>query len=372
MYCWYCTGNWVKNFEKTDWVFHVAGLADIVPSIKNPVSYFNSNVVSTLNIIQASKKNKVKRIVYLASASCYGLPEEYPTTEKAEIKPEYPYAIAKLMGEQLAMHWVKIYNLPAVSLRLFNVYGTRSRTSGTYGPVIDKNEDFQKADLRKINQVIKITKNMDAVVHFGAIPVEDSIVNITYSILIINNNIIATYNLFEACRKNKVKKVIFASSNHAIGFHKRSKRLDEKSTMRPDTHYGVSKCFGEILARFYADKFNIKSMCIRIGTGLANPTDKRHLSTWISYRGLVHLVDVGLKNNKIHYSIVYGASKNKRSWWNNSHAFKLGYKPKDNAEKYKNTKLSKNEYSDKLALKFQGGIFASKDFIGNINDVYNK
>jgi|TARA_B100001964_G_scaffold143576_1_gene158252 UDP-glucose 4-epimerase len=128
-------GNWVKNFEKTDWVFHVAGLADIVPSIKNPVSYFNSNVVSTLNIIQASKKNKVKRIVYLASASCYGLPEEYPTTEKAEIKPEYPYAIAKLMGEQLLMHWVKIYNLPAVSLRLFNVYGTRSRTSGTYGAV---------------------------------------------------------------------------------------------------------------------------------------------------------------------------------------------------------------------------------------------
>ena len=243
---------------------------------------------------------------------------------------------------------------------------SKSRTSGTYGPVIDKNEDFQKADLRKINQVIKITKNMDAVVHFGAIPVEDSIVNI------INNNIIATYNLFEACRKNKVKKVIFASSNHAIGFHKRSKRLDEKSTMRPDTHYGVSKCFGEILARFYADKFNIKSMCIRIGTGLANPTDKRHLSTWISYRDLVHLVDVGLKNNKIHYSIVYGASKNKRSWWNNSHAYKLGYKPKDNAEKYKNTKLSKNEYSDKLALKFQGGIFASKDFIGNINDVYNK
>ena len=105
---------------------------------------------------------------------------------------------------------------------------------------------------------------------------------------------------------------------------------------------------------------------------MANPTDKRHLSTWISYRDLVHLVDVGLKNNKIHYSIVYGASKNKRSWWNNSHAYKLGYKPKDNAEKYKNTKLSKNEYSDKLALKFQGGIFASKDFIGNINDVYNK
>ena len=128
--------NWEKEFNKVDWVFHVAGLADIVPSIQNPINYFKSNAIATLNVIDASKKNKVKRLVYLASASCYGIPKVYPTTEKAEIKPQYPYAMAKLMGEQLVMHWVQVFNLPAISLRLFNVYGPRSRTSGTYGAVI--------------------------------------------------------------------------------------------------------------------------------------------------------------------------------------------------------------------------------------------
>jgi len=129
------TGNWSKEFRNTGWVFHVAGLADIVPSIQNPDGYFKSNVLGTLNVIEACKKNKVKSIIYLASASCYGIPDKYPTSEKSKIKPEYPYALTKLLGEQLVMHWVKIYNLPAVSLRLFNVYGTRSRTSGTYGAV---------------------------------------------------------------------------------------------------------------------------------------------------------------------------------------------------------------------------------------------
>ena len=128
-------GYWNKEFENTDWVFHVAGLADIVPSIQNPDGYFKSNVLGTLNVIEAAKKNKIRRIIYLASASCYGIPDKYPTSEKSEIKPEYPYALTKLLGEQLVMHWVKIFDLPAISLRLFNVYGTRSRTSGTYGAV---------------------------------------------------------------------------------------------------------------------------------------------------------------------------------------------------------------------------------------------
>tara|TARA_Y100000590_G_scaffold468521_1_gene651555 strand:+ start:1451 stop:2440 length:990 start_codon:yes stop_codon:yes gene_type:complete len=127
--------KWINEFEGTDWVFHVAGLADIVPSIQNPEGYFNSNVLGTLNIAESCKKYKIKRIIYLASASCYGIPDEYPTTEKAKIKPEYPYALTKLLGEQIMLHWSKVYALPVTSLRLFNVYGTRSRTSGTYGAV---------------------------------------------------------------------------------------------------------------------------------------------------------------------------------------------------------------------------------------------
>jgi UDP-glucose 4-epimerase len=127
--------KWTSEFEGVDWVFHIAALADIVPSIQNPEGYFNANVLGTLNIAEVCKKNKIKRIIYLASASCYGIPDEYPTTEKAKIKLEYPYALTKLLGEQIMLHWSNVYNLPVTSLRLFNVYGTRSRTSGTYGAV---------------------------------------------------------------------------------------------------------------------------------------------------------------------------------------------------------------------------------------------
>ena len=124
-----------KYFEKVDWVFHLAGLADIVPSIENPKKYFNSNVVGTLNVLESSKKAKVKKFIYAASASCYGIPEKYPTNENSKINPQYPYAITKNIGEQLVLHWGKIYNMPNVSLRFFNAYGPKSRTSGAYGAV---------------------------------------------------------------------------------------------------------------------------------------------------------------------------------------------------------------------------------------------
>ena len=128
-------GEWVKEFEGVDWVFHLASLADIVPSIQNPESYFHANVTATFNILQACRHANIKRFVYAASSSCYGIPDKYPTSESAEIQPQYPYALAKRLGEELVMHWSQVYKLPAISLRFFNVYGPRSRTSGTYGAV---------------------------------------------------------------------------------------------------------------------------------------------------------------------------------------------------------------------------------------------
>jgi UDP-glucose 4-epimerase len=122
-------------FKEIDWVFHLAALADIVPSINNPLKYHKSNVDGTINVLEASRKNNVKKFVYSASSSCYGIPDKFPTLETAPIKPEYPYALTKYLGEQIALHWNKIYNLPVISLRLFNVYGPRSRTTGTYGAV---------------------------------------------------------------------------------------------------------------------------------------------------------------------------------------------------------------------------------------------
>ena len=128
-------GDWIKEFKNTDWVFHLASLADIVPSIQNPEGYFRSNVDATFYVLEAARHANIKRFIYSASSSCYGIPGKYPTPEESDIKPQYPYALAKRMGEELVEHWAQLYNLPAISLRFFNVYGTRSRTSGTYGAV---------------------------------------------------------------------------------------------------------------------------------------------------------------------------------------------------------------------------------------------
>ena len=126
-------GNWIKEFKGKCYVFHLASLADIVPSIQNPKKYFESNVNGTLNILEACRKAKIIKLIYSASSSCYGIPKTYPTKEFEKINPMYPYALTKKMGEDLIIHWSKVFGIPFISLRLFNVYGTRSRTSGTYG-----------------------------------------------------------------------------------------------------------------------------------------------------------------------------------------------------------------------------------------------
>ena len=128
-------GKWEDFFSEADAVIHLAALADIVPSIQSPSEYFKANVEGTLNVLEASRNAGVKKFIYAASSSCYGITETHPTKECSEIIPQYPYALTKRIGEELVMHWSEVYDMPAVSLRFFNVYGTRSRTSGTYGAV---------------------------------------------------------------------------------------------------------------------------------------------------------------------------------------------------------------------------------------------
>lgn len=122
-------------FGGVDWVFHLAGLADIVPSIEKPRAYYETNVDGTFNVLEAARGAGVKRLVYAASSSCYGLAEQFPTPETAPVKPQYPYALTKYLGEELVLHWAQLYGLPALSLRLFNVYGPHARTTGAYGAV---------------------------------------------------------------------------------------------------------------------------------------------------------------------------------------------------------------------------------------------
>lgn len=122
-------------FRGVRWVFHLAALADIVPSIERPEEYFRSNVDGTMSVAEASRQSGVTRLVYAASSSCYGIPDAFPTPESAEIRPQYPYALTKYLGERTVLHWGQVYGMPVTTLRFFNVFGPRSRTSGTYGAV---------------------------------------------------------------------------------------------------------------------------------------------------------------------------------------------------------------------------------------------
>jgi UDP-glucose 4-epimerase len=126
-------GTWGRSFKNKDIIFHLAALSDIVPSVENPNDYFNSNLIGTFNVLEMTRKYKIKKIIYAASSSCYGIPRKYPTNEQAEISPQYPYALTKNLGEQLVINWNRVYKIPAISLRLFNVYGPRVKNSNNYG-----------------------------------------------------------------------------------------------------------------------------------------------------------------------------------------------------------------------------------------------
>ena len=122
-------------FHEAEFVFHFAGIGDIVPSIEDPTGYISGNVMGTVHAIEGSRYAGIRKFLYAASSSCYGIARQLPTTEEAEISPQYPYALSKYLGEQAVLHWGKVYRLPVVSLRIFNAYGPRSRTTGAYGAV---------------------------------------------------------------------------------------------------------------------------------------------------------------------------------------------------------------------------------------------
>jgi UDP-glucose 4-epimerase len=128
-------GRMMDLFEGADRVFHLAALADIVPSVQHPQRYFDANVNGSYAVVEAARQNRVRKLLYAASSSCYGIPDIFPTPETAAINPRYPYALTKYLGEQIVLHWGQVYGIPVTSLRLFNVYGPRARTSGTYGAV---------------------------------------------------------------------------------------------------------------------------------------------------------------------------------------------------------------------------------------------
>jgi uronate dehydrogenase len=206
-------------------------------------------------------------------------------------------------------------------------------------------------DLADGRAVDALLQDVDAVVHFGAISVERPFHEI------LRANIVGTFNVYEAARRHGAKRVVFASSNHVIGFYRQDQRIDADVPLRPDTNYGVSKAFGEQLARFYFDRYGIESVCLRIGSSFPEPRDVRMLTTWLSYDDLVELVRCALQAPDVGCTIVYGASANRDSWWDNRAAAHLGWTPRDSSEPFRARLESRPPPPGDPLLTHQGGAF---------------
>src|SRR5207344_179707 len=219
-------------------------------------------------------------------------------------------------------------------------------------------DDFVAADLTDLTQVEKAVAGIEGIVHLGGHAVEGSWETI------LNANIIGCYNLFEAARRAGVKRVIFASSNHAIGFYRRDQKIGVNVTVRPDSRYGVSKAFGEALGALYADKHGLRVTCIRIGNVNDKPLDKRRLSIWISPEDLVQLIRIGLEHPDIRFEIFYGSSDNEAGWWDNSNARRFGYRPQARAQDFEAQAMAEQAKlaADPIGDRFQGGPFCSDEY----------
>ena len=221
---------------------------------------------------------------------------------------------------------------------------------------------FVAADLAVLGEVERAVDGMQGIVHLGGFSVEGPWETI------LNANIIGCYNLFEAARRRGVERIVFASSNHAVGFYPRQRRVGIEAPVRPDSRYGVSKAFGEALAALYAFKHGLRVTCLRIGNVADTPVDKRRLAIWLMPEDLVQLIRIGLEHPDIRYEIFYGASDNARGWWDNGAAFRFGYRPQGRAEDHSAAALAADAAlpADPVGDWYQGGPFCSDEFDGGI------
>lgn len=219
-------------------------------------------------------------------------------------------------------------------------------------------EEIDKTDITDFDACLKMCAGVDGIVHLGGQSVEADWPTI------LQLNLIGLYNVLEAGRRGGIKRFIFATSNHAVGMYRRDQRIDNRVNTRPDSRYGVSKAYGEALTALYADKHGIGALNIRIGNVADKPIDKRRLSIWISPRDLTQLIRIGLEHPELHYEIVYGVSDNVRSWYDNTTARRLGYRPQDRSEDYAVQVLEaeKSLPFDPIAETFMGGTFSADEF----------
>ncbi|MBC9742272.1 NAD(P)-dependent oxidoreductase [Pseudomonas syringae pv. syringae] len=227
-------------------------------------------------------------------------------------------------------------------------------------PAVDGSEEVQVCDLADKNAVHQLVEGVDAIVHFGGVSVERPFEEI------LGANICGVFHIYEAARRHGVKRVIFASSNHVIGFYKQTETIDAHSPRRPDSYYGLSKSYGEDMASFYFDRYGIETVSIRIGSSFAEPQNRRMMSTWLSFADLTQLIELSLYTPDVGHTVVYGVSDNKTVWWDNRLASKLDYKPKDSSEVFREkVDAQPLPAADDPAMLYQGGAFVASGPFGD-------
>jgi uronate dehydrogenase len=222
-------------------------------------------------------------------------------------------------------------------------------------------EKFVKADLASREEVDAAVAGVEGIIHLGGLSVEHPWKEILPA------NISGTYNVFEAARRAGVRRIVFASSNHAVGFYPRTRRIGVDNPVRPDGYYGVSKAFGEALAALYAYKHGLRVTCLRIGNVGDAPADLRRLSIWLKPEDLVQLIRIGLEHPDLKHEIFFGASDNERGWWDNEPAFRYGYRPIGRSESLRDEALAMQAKlpPDRVGDWYQGGPFCSDGFDGD-------
>lgn len=231
---------------------------------------------------------------------------------------------------------------------------------GEMAPAEGPHEELVRCDLADKAGVHQLVEGVDAILHFGGVSVERPFEEI------LGANICGVFHIYEAARRHGVKRVVFASSNHVIGFYKQDQRLDANSPRRPDGYYGLSKSYGEDMASFYFDRYGIETVSIRIGSSFPEPANRRMMSTWLSYDDLTQLIERSLYTENAGHTVVYGMSANREVWWDNSQAAHLGFTPKDSSEVFRDkVEAQPMPAADDPARIYQGGAFVAAGPFGD-------
>ena len=227
-------------------------------------------------------------------------------------------------------------------------------------PAAGPHEEVVTCDLADKAAVHALVEGVDAIVHFGGVSTEHSFEEI------LGPNICGVFHVYEAARKHGVQRVVFASSNHTIGFYRQNERIDAHAPRRPDSYYGLSKCYGEDVASFYFDRYGIETVSIRIGSSFPEPQNRRMMHTWLSFDDLTQLLERALYTPNVGHTVVYGMSANKNVGWDNRFASHLGFEARDSSEVFREkVEAQPMPAADDPARVYQGGAFVAAGPFGD-------